>query len=323
MGEPARSVGQWLRLATTALPEDQRLEQWESRISRVVAPLRCRTLQPRFHASATLARSGSLILTRVTGAPHMIERDSEHIRAQPGEYVRVLVPLRGRTAFYTGDGAWTLRPGQALVHHSTLPCLVGSAKGMAEVAVVIPRGVYENAVGPIDLAAPQTIGTDGTSGAYVAALGRLLEGATRSETAPRPDEAAVLELVGAMSAGGRASPSPRAHFDAACEVIERGLADSALGAGYVAARIGISERHLSRVFAAHRTTVPRYILGRRLDHAHRLITSREGGMLTVAEVAHRCGFASPSHFSGKFTERFGVRPAELRRQARSASSVRA
>ena len=71
------------------------------------------------------------------------------------------------------------------------------------------------------------------------------------------------------------------------------MADPALGARYVAARIGISERQLSRVFAAQETAVPQYILGLRLERAHRLISSREGGTLSVAEVAHRTPPAGP------------------------------
>ncbi|MET9683840.1 helix-turn-helix domain-containing protein [Streptomyces coeruleorubidus] len=317
----ARSTGRWFRLTTTELPEGERLQQWETRFSRTVTPLRWRKLQPRFDASLTLAESGCLGLGRGTGSAHIVERDSELIRAVRSEYVKATVPLRGRIAFYTGDGAWALRPGQALIHDSDQVFSLGSTQGMTEVAVIVPRAVYEDAVGPIDRAVPQVINPDGTAGAYIAALGRLLEAATRSEAAPKPDETAVLELLSALSTGGRATVSARTHYEAACEVIERSLYESALGAEYIAARIGISGRHLSRVFAAQGTTVPRYILGRRLVHAHRLITSPEGGALTVAETAQRCGFASPSHFSEKFAKRFGIRPAELRRQTRSASSA--
>ncbi|MFI1708735.1 helix-turn-helix domain-containing protein [Streptomyces griseoruber] len=192
--------------------------------------------------------------------------------------------------------------------------------GTLEVSVALPRALYEESVGPIP-AKPRVIGADGVLGPYVAALGRLLEKATRSQASPKPDELAVLELLGALSSGGDSRSTGRSHYEAACGVIERHLADPALGAGYIAARIGISERRLSRVFAARETGVPQYILGLRLERARRLITSPEGATLTVAEVAHRCGFASPSHFSQKFARGFGVPPAELRRQSRSASSM--
>ena len=60
MDEAVRSTERWVRLSTTSLSEEARLEQWETRVSQVFMPLRCRTLQPRRDASATLAGSGGL-----------------------------------------------------------------------------------------------------------------------------------------------------------------------------------------------------------------------------------------------------------------------
>ena len=63
------------------------------------------------------------------------------------------------------------------------------------------------------------------------------------------------------------------HLANARTFIEDHLTDSGLTAARVAAGIGISERHLSRAFAATGTTVPQFVLARRLERARALLAS--------------------------------------------------
>ena len=81
------------------------------------------------------------------------------------------------------------------------------------------------------------------------------------------------------------------------------------------ARNGISTRHLSRVFADVGTSVPQFVLARRLEAARGLLETTAAGAMTVAAVAHRCGFASAAHFSNAFRARFGERASDVRRRA--------
>jgi AraC-like DNA-binding protein len=138
------------------------------------------------------------------------------------------------------------------------------------------------------------------------------------------DERAVLELVAVLAAGPDAD-RPAAYRAAARSFIEARLADPGLTAAQVAAATGISERHLSRIFAADGTSVPRYVLERRLQLACAMLAdSASGGSPparpagsgpVVARVAERCGFTSAAHFSHAFRQRFGQRAGDVRRQA--------
>src|SRR5262249_45355574 len=127
-----------------------------------------------------------------------------------------------------------------------------------------------------------------------------------------------VDLVALLTAGGHAAPAT-AHRAAARCYIEEHLTDPALGAEQIAAAIGISERQLSRVFAADDTSVPRYVLARRLRPAPSILVPAEpvlgetGPAETVADVAARCGFSSAAYFSHAFRQHFGVRAGELRR----------
>lgn len=108
-----------------------------------------------------------------------------------------------------------------------------------------------------------------------------------------------------------------AHRATARAYIHEHLTDPSLSAARVAHAIGVSERHLSRVFAEQGGSVPRYILRRRLDLAHRLLLSPAGAALSISQIATATGFTSPTHFSHVFGRQYGIRASDLRRITRA------
>ncbi len=93
-------------------------------------------------------------------------------------------------------------------------------------------------------------------------------------------EATVLDLVRTLAAprlgGGSAPPASLSQLAMAKDYIDRHLTDPGLSAGRVAEAIGVSARHLSRIFQPTGVSPSRH--------------------LTIAEVAHHWGFASQAHF---------------------------
>src|SRR5690606_26814873 len=86
----------------------------------------------------------------------------------------------------------------------------------------------------------------------------------------------------------------------------------------VAARLGIGERHLRRVFQAHFGVTPmQYVQTRRLLAAKQLLADTA---LPVAQVAVASGFSSVRRFNAAFREHYGLNPGALRR-GNGASSV--
>ncbi|MFA1544495.1 helix-turn-helix transcriptional regulator [Actinomadura monticuli] len=76
--------------------------------------------------------------------------------------------------------------------------------------------------------------------------------------------------------------------------------------------MGISVRHLSRVFEPEGLTPARYVMDRRLTRAKTDLADPASSQATVAEIAHRYGFASQAHFTRVFGERFGRTPGAVR-----------
>ena len=76
----------------------------------------------------------------------------------------------------------------------------------------------------------------------------------------------------------------------------------------LAARYGISEVYLRRLFLEKYGTTPhRYILALRIERAKQLLAH---GVLSVGKIAEECGFSSLYHFSRSFKARVGLTPSE-------------
>jgi AraC-like DNA-binding protein len=93
--------------------------------------------------------------------------------------------------------------------------------------------------------------------------------------------------------------------------------------GSVAARQGISPRHVQRLFDTDGTTFTAYALALRLLHAHRMLTDPGFAAWTIGAVAYESGFGDLSHFNRSFRRRYGASPSHVRGEAiRSARANR-
>jgi AraC family transcriptional regulator of adaptative response / DNA-3-methyladenine glycosylase II len=79
----------------------------------------------------------------------------------------------------------------------------------------------------------------------------------------------------------------------------------------VAARLGVTDRHLRRIFAAaHGVTPIDYLTTQRLLLAKQLLTDTD---LSMADVALAAGFGSQRRFNAAFVERYRLAPTALRK----------
>ncbi len=82
------------------------------------------------------------------------------------------------------------------------------------------------------------------------------------------------------------------------------------GVGRLAERLGISDRHLRRIFEAQFGVSPlHYLQTRRLLCAKQLLTDT---VLPATQVAYMSGFASVRRFNAAFVAHYGLNPTQLR-----------
>ncbi|WUC82080.1 helix-turn-helix domain-containing protein [Streptomyces sp. NBC_00536] len=99
--------------------------------------------------------------------------------------------------------------------------------------------------------------------------------------------------------------------------IEEHLMDPDLSPESIARAHHISVRYLQKLFQNDGSTVSQWVRRRRLDVC-RLELGRSNRRITMAAVAHRWGFSSPSHFSRTFRGAYGMSPSEWQALATSA-----
>lgn len=119
----------------------------------------------------------------------------------------------------------------------------------------------------------------------------------------RPEQAPGLALV----------DSPDVLAQHAARMFDAAARDGqAVSVPDVADRLGVTDRHLRRIFvAAHGVSPLDYLTTQRLLLAKQLLTDTR---LAVADVAHASGFGSQRRFHAAFRQRYRLAPGDLRRQ---------
>src|ERR1700722_7240479 len=90
-----------------------------------------------------------------------------------------------------------------------------------------------------------------------------------------------------------------------------------LTAQEIAHKLGVSERYLFQRWSTQSRTMAETLLDLRLNAARHLLRSPRPLAITV--IAHRCGFADPSHFSRTFRRAHGMSPGQYRRLTASVN----
>jgi len=316
--------------STVGLPDARRVELWERHNTTALVRLDVHANGP-LSAREVTVHSPRLTLARVRATSHAIERSAGAIAGDPCDAIAVYLMLRGESSFEHEGGSHTLRPGDAVICPTDRPFARDFAHGLEELVVKVPCDAFEfRPLHPVitSFGAGADKGGDQANqyAQYAGALAKLTARATRSAQPVQADERTIVDLVTVLAIGAQAA-RPAAYRAAARTFIEENLTDPGLGADQVAAAIGISERHLSRVFAADDTSVPRYVLSRRLELARAMLSADCSGppgrgTESVAEIATRCGFVSTTYFSHVFRKQFGRRAGEILRESRKPLETR-
>ncbi|CAM5451464.1 Helix-turn-helix domain-containing protein OS=Streptomyces alboniger OX=132473 GN=CP975_02620 PE=4 SV=1 [Streptomyces alboniger] len=97
----------------------------------------------------------------------------------------------------------------------------------------------------------------------------------------------------------------------------RHLADRDLTPERIAQEHAVSVRALYLLLNDAGISLEQWLITERLARARQMLAASRYDRLTVAAVAARCGFSSPSHFSRRFRAAYGSSPGDWRRLSRS------
>jgi len=92
--------------------------------------------------------------------------------------------------------------------------------------------------------------------------------------------------------------------------------DPNLNIGAIAARHGVTARHVQRLFEGEGTTFSQFLLGQRLARAHRMLNDTRFAAHTIGTIAFEAGFGDLSHFNRAFRRCYDEAPSDARAAAR-------
>jgi len=304
---------------------DERTAEWEAMLSATHLPWTVQVDARRdedrpFEAWVRRWWIDDLALVDCECGPCSGTRQRRQLSDTDGEFVVVLITRAGRETVRQCDTEAVLKPGDAVVWDSTKSARFSVWEPLSKRSLLIPLAALEEVNGRawrpaavmLDGGAPAArllVSYLDTLSATLPALGSSAVAAARNAT---------LELLmGALRAEGdapttsAAQPALRAAMD---RYSERHLLDGAVTVGDIATAHGVSVRTVNRIFNATGQTVGEVIRVRRLARAREDLVD---SALSVSAIAHRWGFADPSHFTRSFKAHYGASPREYRTAGRS------
>lgn len=108
-----------------------------------------------------------------------------------------------------------------------------------------------------------------------------------------------------------------ARFKLATDEIRRRLSEPMLNGQRVAAKLGLSERYIQRLFEENGLTVSQYILDERVKTAHRVLNDPSQDHRHIADIAFAAGFSDITHFNRAFKKRYGDTPSAVRQRPKA------
>jgi AraC-like DNA-binding protein len=150
---------------------------------------------------------------------------------------------------------------------------------------------------------------------HVRSLRRLLEAPGAPDWEDAENLTYELLALSLHSTGLSAPPAPSRldayHVTRIKAFIRDHLNDPALDTDFIAAGVGLSARHIQRLFIAQSQHVMEWVWQERLDGCYRSLMQPTPDV-SISDIAYAWGFSSPAHFSRSFRCRYGASPRDIR-----------
>jgi len=232
--------------------------------------------------------------------------------------------LTGTVRSDQNDRSSTDKIGDFAIRDTNTPWTI-EHNGYSEVlAIAIPRERIENVLGPARLFAGLTVeGHQPVTTLTRSFLANLLSEADRmSPGVAERMVGAGIDLIVASLAERIATEVPRPiHGNVVVQRakahVEANLHDHTLDPPRLASVVGVSLRRLQQLFHERGHHISDWIWERRLATAAKRLADPGYLHLPLGNLAYGCGFASQSHFSRRFKERYGLGPRDYRHRALS------
>jgi AraC-like DNA-binding protein len=304
--------------------ESAKFEHWQNTVRTVCGPMES-------HAARNVPFDGHVLLRRVADFSMIEHRatvdelhwDRRHIAEINSPFCYVILQLGpGGLRVSQQDDDVALGTGDWTVIDSLRPASFRFEGDMHILALNLPRDMVTVWARGRDVpCATLATGTSGASAVFSTYVRSLFEHAPTLNPDDLRHRESVLDLLFA-SMPGQFEPRQRSRerqLERVLRHIDANLADADLSPQSIAGAIGMSTRHLHRIFRDHDVSLGEWILKRRLQNARCDLADSRFGANRVVDIAASWGFKDAAHFSRAFHAAFGMAPRDYRARIRAAS----
>lgn len=307
--------------STDLVPVPDRLEAWRWNAQQICGDCRFQFPKPSFHGSIEARRVGGLELTLFSSSEVSFRKFPAARLNSENRACIVITQLAGVQSYDQQGKVAILKRGDTTLIDSGCPWSSDCEGDCARLYLRVPYFLMEGKLGlnPIPMARRISGG---------AGLGTILYGLSTSlfrqaedfssEEGATAVEAYFRVLRACVKGWGNGSAN---HSGAGmlwariAAYIECHLPETDLGPTKIALAMGISVRHVHRVFSSKGRSVADWIRERRLRQCRNDLSDRQPRRKSITEIAFFWGFNDSAHFSHSFKKQFGICPRAFRKRA--------
>jgi AraC-like DNA-binding protein len=309
-----------MMFSTKLVPVADRVDAWESNARQFCGECRFRFPNRRsFQGSIETKKLGDLELSLFSSTSLSFAKLPLQSASPENKFCTVITQLEGVRSYSQNGSVVVLSPHDSTVIDSALPWSSDCVGDCVRLYLRTPRWLMENRLRSAAIPSAKRIDGCSTLGAALFHLANSLY--RDADRLTYQEGAALVDAYFDILSGCFGDHMPYSMTGNVTELcvriagfIEQNLQDSTLGPVEIAAGIGISARHLHRVFAQTGRSVGEWIRERRLEQCLSDLADPRLRDRTVTDIAFSWGFCESAHFSHSFKKRFGISPRAFRTQ---------
>jgi AraC family transcriptional activator of tynA and feaB len=308
--------------STDIVPVSDRLEAWRWNAKQICGD--CRFQFPKrfaFHGSIEARRVAGLELTLFSSSEVSFQKFPVVRLNSENRACIVITQLAGVQRYDQHGKVAILKRGDTTLIDSGRSWSSDCRGDCARLYLRLPYFLIESKLGlnPIPIA-PRILGASALGTILFGlstSLFRQAEGLSSEEGAAAVE--AYLKILSACVGDSESVLAKRKGSDLLrgriAAYIESHLPETDLGPVKIASAMGISVRHVHRVFSSKGCSVADWIRGRRLRQCQSDLSDPHLRRKSITEIAFFWGFNDSAHFSRSFKEKFGICPRIFRTHA--------
>lgn len=310
--------------STKLLPASDRIDAWQWNARQICGDCRIRLPKASFNGTIDVRDVAGLPLTRFSSSPLSFSKAPSDNRRPENHFCIVITQFAGVRCYEQNGASALLQPGDSTLIDSTVPWSSNCNTDCSRLYLRVPRWIMEDHLRRTEIPIARRINGNTRDGAILCQIAQSLYG--EAERMTKEEAAAALEAYFEVLAACLGQPHSGSR---AVELrgqihryIELHLSETTLRPADIAFSMGISIRHLHRLFLVTGNTLGEYIRRRRLRGCRADLANPKMREKTITDIAFFWGFCDSAHFSHSFKKEFGISPRVFRTRALAGDCAR-